>query len=190
MINLINYPFYLGRRSKKCHAVSVHWYCLLWWQTALPPQTFHCYLIITVRTIIIASGWNSSDKDGQEFLERGWGWYRGLSKLYPNIGTHWWGCVCTAKDLDVEYKFKPLLVFAISGGKKNIAVQYQMFGSNSCQVQQKPFTSLCIIRILQQPHKFTFSPSPLTLGLNDWHSDTVSISTLLLIGSLEFHLNI
>ena len=42
MINLINYPFYFGRRSKKCHAVSVHWYCLLWWQTALPPQTFHC----------------------------------------------------------------------------------------------------------------------------------------------------
>ena len=29
--------------------------------------------------------------------------------------------------LDVEYMFKPLLVFAISGGKKNIAVQYQMF---------------------------------------------------------------
>ena len=43
MINLINYPFYFGRRGKKSHAVSVHWYCLLWWQTALPPQTFHCH---------------------------------------------------------------------------------------------------------------------------------------------------
>ena len=95
MINLINYPFYLGRRSKNCHPVSVHWYCLLWWQTALPPQTFHCHLIITVGTIIIASGWNSSDKDGQEFLERGWGWYRGLSKLHTTLGTDWWGCVCT-----------------------------------------------------------------------------------------------
>ena len=74
-------PFLLGWLwSKKSHAVSVHWYCLLWWQTALPLQTFHCQ---AHHCAIIVTRRNGSDEKNDPTMDD-------RAKCSSSIYARWW----------------------------------------------------------------------------------------------------